>query len=159
MENETLGKQKRIVRKFGGRHLIFRQKLGGWWLIPKPYILVSSFRGPIWIFYGAGQIWLTHKKELEIDGWFVRRPRVATKTVSRILEEVKPQLTDFIQHCNNLCVEGTVVIEKKVLEFHWTFGNEPLEAEKKKTEHASCLEGEFQELVDAFLAAKEKLGI
>ena len=51
------------------------------------------------------------------------------------------------------------MIEKKVLEFHWTFGNEPLEAEKKKPECTSSLENNFQELVDAFLAAKEKLAV
>ena len=159
MEEKTLGKQNKIIKKFGGRRLIFRQKVGGWWLIPKPYTLVSSFRGPIWIFYGAGQIWLTHKKETEIEGWFVRRPRVASKTVSNILNEIMTPLTGFIKHCNDLSIEGTVVIEKKVLEFHWTFGNEPLEAEKKKPECTSSLENNFQELVDAFLAAKEKLAV
>lgn len=151
-------KQNKIIKRFGGRHLIFRTKVGGWWMVPKPYLLISSFRGPVWVFYGAGQIWFTHKKDREIENWFVRRPRLGSKVLSKILDRLEPQLKDFVHFCNSRSVEGTIVIERKVIEFHWTFGNEPLPKEKEKPENAGTLESNFRELVDAFLAAKEELG-
>jgi len=159
MNDNLEGKQSRVVKKFGGRHLIFRQKVGGWWVVPKQYLLVSSFRGPVWIFYGAGQIWFTHKKDMEVENWIVRRPRFGAKPIKDILNQILPKLCEFINFCNAQSIEGTIVIERKVLEFHWTFGNAPLEKEKKKPENAETIESIFQELVDEFLQAKKTLGI
>lgn len=155
----TAGAQNKIVKRFGGRHLIFRQKTGGWWIVPKPYILVSSFRGPIWVFYGAGQIWLTHKKVEQLKSWIVRKPRFASKTVTDILNQIKPQVANFVDYCNEHSIEGTLVIEKKVLEFHWTFGNAPLPKEKEKPDNALDLDTIFKELVDSYLMAKTTLGV
>ena len=67
----------RVIKRFGGRHLIFRTQLGdSWRVLPKPYALVSTFRGPVWFFYGIGQVWVTHKKYREFDGWMARVPRM-----------------------------------------------------------------------------------
>lgn len=157
-EENRVGKGNQIIKRFGGRHLIFRTKVGGWWFVPKPYVLISSFRGPVWIFYGMGQIWATHTKDREIEDWIVRRPRFVSKAVCRILNRMEPQLKDFIQFCNSQSIEGTLVIEKKVIEFHWTFGNEPLPKEKEKPDNSETLDSNFQDLVHEFLAAKRELG-
>jgi hypothetical protein len=159
LTGSKLGKGNRIIKRFGGRHLIFRTKTGGWWMIPKPYVLVSSFRGIVWVFYGIGQIWATHKKEGQIEDWIIRKPRFISKTVSNILDKIRPQLVDFIEFCNSQSIEGTIVIERKMIEFHWTFGNEPLPKEKQKPENSETLDSNFNDLVEAFLKAKKDLGI
>ncbi len=158
-ESSPLGKGNRIIKRFGGRHLIFRTKLGGWWMVPKPYVLVSSFRGVVWMFYGMGQIWFTHSKDREIEDWIVRKPRLLSKAVTDILNHIEPQLKDFVGYCNSQSIEGTIVLERKMLEFHWTFGNEPLPKEKEKPENSETLDSNFNDLVTAFVAAKEDLGL
>ena len=148
----------RIVKKFGGRHLIFRTTPNSMRILPRPYVLVSSFRGPIWVFYGLGQVWLTHKKLHEFAGWMARAPRLRSREVTAITEELGPDLESFINYCNESGIEGTILIEKKVIEFHWTFGFE-LEKEKLKVENADTLETRFQELVARYLQIKDKLNL
>ena len=148
----------KVIKRFGGRHLIFRAKQGGWWLAPRPYVLVSSFRGPIWMFYGAGQIWVTHKKIREIGGWMARVPRLNNKKVLKILDAIENELSAFINFCNEHGIEGTIVIESKVIEFHWTFGDE-LDKESQKKEHTSPLDQQFQTLCDRFQQVKQELGV
>ena len=63
-----------VVKKYGGRHLIFRTEAAGLWFVPTPCALISSFRGLVWAFYGIGQVWLTHKKTHKIGGWMARMP-------------------------------------------------------------------------------------
>ena len=155
-EDEHNQAQNRIIKKFGGRHLIFRTEPSKWRVFPKPYVLVSSFRGPIWVFYGVGQLWLTHKKFHEIGGWMARTPRVRSQEVTQITESIEPELAQFIEFCNEHGIEGTVLIEKEVIEFHWTFGFE-LEKESGKEEHAEELESHFQSVVDAYQRAKLQL--
>lgn len=149
----------RIVKRYGGRHLIFRTKLGGWWIVPHSYVLVSSFRGPVWVFYGAGQIWLTHKKHEQIGGWTARIPRFKSKAVTQILEAISSELETFINQCNELGIEGTVVIERKVIEFHWTFGHDDEVDERHKENSSELLDHHFQNLVNAYLAAKKELAL
>ena len=156
-ELKSAGKLNRIVKRFGGRHLIFRTKTGGWWLVPQPYVLISSFRGPMWVFYGAGQIWLTHKKLREFGGWLARVPRLASKTVTQIVERLEPELTEFTSYCNEHGIEGTLVVETKCIEFHWTFGDE-LPSENEKGDHVSPLDAKFQKLCDRYLEIKQELG-
>ncbi len=146
----------RIIKRFGGRHLIFRTQLGKWSLIPRPYGLVSTFRGPVWIFYGVGQVWVTHKKYREFDGWLARVPRISAPKIVKLLDVLDPQLTQFTHHCNENGIEGTVVLEPHTIEFHWTFAY-PLKDEKQKKENADLLDAQFQRLVDAFLIAKDEL--
>jgi hypothetical protein len=148
----------RIIKRFGGRHLIFRTQLGGWRLLPRSYALVSDFCGPIWFFYGLGQIWLTHKKYQQYDGWTARVPRLGGGKVVQLLDVLKPALTEFTHHCNETGIEGTVVVEPSLIEFHWTFGYS-LEKEKLKPEQSDVLDAQFKILVDAFLAAKKSLAI
>ena len=156
--NAALIKQDRVIKRMGGKHLIFRTKTGGWWALPKPYVLVSSFRGPVWIFYGVGQVWITHKKLREIEGWMARVPRFVSSSVKKILERIEPKLAEFITFCNDKGVEGTVVVERKCLEFHWQCGVE-LDKEKFKRENSDELDRRFHELVDEFIAAKKEIGI
>ena len=146
----------RIIKRFGGRHLIFRTQLGKWTVVPQPRGLVSTFRGPMWFFYGLGQVWVTHKKYHQYDGWLARVPRVWAPKITLLLDKLEPQLTEFTHHCNEHGIEGTVVIEPNIIEFHWTFGY-PLKKEKQKIEHANMLDTQFKQLVDAFLVAKEEL--
>ena len=148
----------RIIKRFGGRHLIFRTQLGKWHLLPHSYGLVSTFRGPIWLFYGAGQVWLTHKKYHQYDGWQARIPRIWSPKITLLLDKLQPQITEFTHHCNEQGIEGTLVIEPTILEFHWTFGY-PLKQEKQKKEHTNMLDSQFQQLVDSFLAAKKELNL
>ena len=155
---EGKGALNRIIKRFGGRHLIFRTKTGGWWMIPRPYVLVSSFRGPMWVFYGAGQIWLTHKKLREFGGWLARIPRLANKKVLGIVEALDADITTFVDYCNDHGIEGTIVIETRCIEFHWTFGDE-LPKEEEKNTHASPLDEQFSQLCDRFLIVKNELGI
>ena len=148
----------RVIKRFGGRHLIFRTQLGKWRVLPRPYGLVSTFRGPVWFFYGAGQVWITHKKYREYDGWLARVPRVWAPKITSLLDKLESQITEFTHHCNEHGIEGTIVIEPTLLEFHWTFGY-PLEKEKLKKEHADMLDTQFQKLVEVFLAIGEKRDI
>ena len=147
----------RIIKRFGGRHLIFRTEMGSWRWLPRPYALVSTFRGPIWLFYGAGQVWVTHRKYQEFDGWLSRVPRLSAPKTVQLLDKLTQPLTEFAHYCNEHGLEGTVVVEPKVIEFHWTFGYE-LEKEKMKTEKTNLLDEPFQKLVDAYLDAKKELG-
>lgn len=156
---KSMGQENRIIKRFGGRHLIFRTKLGGWWMVPKPYLLISSFRGAVWIFYGFGQIWATHSKDRQIEDWIVRKPRIRSKAVMDILDRIEPQVSEFVNYCNSQSIEGTIVLERKMIEFHWTFGNEPLPKEKEKPENSETLDSHFNLLVDAFLQAKEELSL
>lgn len=82
-----------------------------------------------------------------------RTPRVRSKEVTAITEKIEPELNSFIGFCNEHGIEGTVLIEKEVIEFHWTFGFE-LEQEAKKGEHADDLESHFQAVVEAYKKAK-----
>ncbi len=148
----------RVIKRFGGRHLIFRTQLGKWSVLPRPYALVSNFRGPIWFFYGIGQVWITHKAYREYDGWLARLPRIWRPKLASLLDALESELTEFTHYCNEQGIEGTLVIEPNTIEFHWTFGY-PLEKEKLKQENASLLESQFNSLAEAFLTAKNQLSI
>ncbi|MFK7769830.1 MAG: hypothetical protein AB8B55_21660 [Mariniblastus sp.] len=144
----------RIIKRFGGRHLIFRTQLGSWRLFPRPYALVSTFRGPVWFFYGVGQVWVTHKKYVAFDGWMSRVPRISRPKIVTLLDELNQPITEFTHYCNENGLEGTIVMDRNTIEFHWTFGYE-LEKEKMKTEQTQLLDEPFKKLVDAFLVAKK----
>ncbi len=146
----------RIIKRFGGRHLIFRTQLGKWSLIPRPYGLVSTFRGPVWFFYGIGQVWVTHKKYRAFDGWLARVPRIWAPKIVQLLDSLDAQLTQFTHHCNEKGIEGTIILDPHTIEFHWTFAY-PLKEEKLKKENADLLDAQFKQLVDAFLVAKDAL--
>ena len=147
----------RIIKRLGGRHLIFRTEMGKLRWLPRPYALVSTFRGPVWIFYGVGQIWLTHRKYQEFDGWLSRVPRLPAPRTIELLDSLTDSLTEFTHHCNESGIEGTIVLEPKVLEFHWTFSYD-LKLESEKTENTNLLDAPFQKLVDAYLDSKRSLG-
>lgn len=145
----------RIIKRFGGRHLIFRTQLDdGFRILPKPYAIVSTFRGPVWFFYGLGQVWLTHKKYHDFDGWMARLPRISAPRIQKLLDALESQLTEFTHHCNENGIEGTIIVEPTTIEFHWTFGYS-LEKEKLKQEASTVLDSQFQKLVDAFLTVKK----
>ncbi len=148
------GKSNRVLKRFGGRHLIFRSDVGKKSIFPKPYALVSAFQGPELFFYGVGQLFVTHTKIGEFETWLARVPRGSKSgaQLERLLLRIEPELNAFIRYCNTHGIEGTVVVEKSVIEFHWTFGHE-LEAEKVKDENKSPLDVEFENLAMAF--AKE----
>lgn len=135
--------------RYGGRHLIFRAKSDERSWMPRPYLLISPFTGPVWVFYGIGQIWLTHRKRERLENWWVRAPRIRSRRLWETYEQLKPHLLSFVQFCNSEKIEGTLVLEHKVIEFHWTFGPERA-WEKHKVEHCERLEAQFQRLVDAF---------
>lgn len=139
----------RVIRRLGGRHLIFRAQVRKGGLLPKPYGLVSTFRGPVWFFYGMGQVWLTHRKYHAYDGWLSRVPRLGGTGVTNLMDHLQPAITEFTHHCNEQGIEGTLVVEPFKIEFHWTFGY-PLRQEKLKKENTDMLETQFQKLVDVF---------
>lgn len=151
--DESLNK---VIKTFGGRHLIFRTQLETWRILPRPYALISDFAGPVWFFYGLGQIWITHKKHKEYDGWTARVSRFGNEKVVQLLDHLETPITEFTHYCNEHGIEGTIVLEPGIIEFHWTFGYD-LRAEKLKPEKASPIEDQFQTLVDAFLQAKGEL--
>ena len=160
MNQKTQSKDtdNKVVKRFGGRHLIFRTNTGKKTILPKPYALVSSFTGPDWFFYGIGQVFLTHEKLCEFELWTARLPR-STKIkakLEKLLMNLEPELNGFIGHCNEHGVEGTIVVEENIIEFHWTFGHE-LEEEKLKDENKSPLEKKFDELVAAFSREKQTI--
>ena len=148
----------RVIKKFGGRHLIFRTQLESWNLIPKPYALISDFCGPVWFFYGMGQIWLTHKKARTYDGWTARVSRFGSENVIRLLDQLEDDITDFTHFCNEHGIEGTILLDPGIIEFHWTFGYE-LKQEKQKPERSNPLEARFKALTEKFLEAKQELRI
>lgn len=147
----------RIIKRLGGRHLIFRTEMGKLRWLPRPYALVSTFRGPVWLFYGVGQIWLTHRKYQSFDGWLSRVPRLPAPRTIELLDSLKDPLTEFTHYCNENGIEGTIVLEPKVLEFHWTFGYD-LKRESQKTENTNLLDQPFQQLVDHYIECKKQLG-
>lgn len=153
-ENE--GALNRIVKRLGGRHLIFRTQLKGWTLVPHSYALISDFRGAVWFFYGVGQVWVTHKVHREFDGWAARVPRLGGQKVTALVDRLADDIARFTHFCNQRGIEGTIVLETSVIEFHWTFGYS-LKREKEKPEQADSLDHQFQKLVDAFLTAKAEL--
>jgi hypothetical protein len=148
----------KVVKRFGGRHLIFQACVSDKSWLPKPYALVSSFRGPYWFFYGIGQVFVTHRVLGEFEKWQARVPRSpkSAAKLEKMLMQLEPELNAFIKHCNEHGIEGTIVVEKDVLEFHWTFGHE-LEQEKLKDENRSPLEVKFDALVNEF--SKERLRV
>ena len=146
----------RVIKRFGGRHLIFRTQLGSWRFLPKPYALVSTFRGPIWFFYGIGQVWITHRKYREFDGWMSRVPRMSAPRIVELVDKLENPLTEFTHYCNEHGIEGTIVIEPRVIEFHWTF-DYTVEKESMKQSHTDILDAPFKELVDCYLIAKTDL--
>ena len=148
----------RVVKRFGGRHLIFRTQKGTWSVRPRPYALVSTFRGPVWFFYGLGQVWVTHKKYRDFDGWMARVPRVPAPKLIRLLDKLLSPLTEFTHYCNEHGIEGTIVIEANVIEFHWTF-DYSVEKESMKQTHTDILDDPFQKLADSFRQAKTELAI
>jgi len=152
--NDNQSAVNRIIKRFGGRHLIFRTRMQpGWRILPRSYALVSDFTGPVWFFYGLGQIWITHKKFKQYDGWTARVPRVGGSKLVSLLAELEPALTEFTHHCNENGIEGTVVLEHDLIEFHWTFGYS-LEKEKMKPEQSDVLDSQFKKLVDVFVTVK-----
>lgn len=145
----------RVIKRFGGRHLIFRTSMEtGWRLLPRSYALVSDFTGPVWFFYGLGQIWITHTKFKQYDSWTARVPRLGGSKLVKALTKLEPALTEFTHHCNENGIEGTVVVEDDLIEFHWTFGYS-LEKEKMKPEQSDVLDSQFEKLVAAFVANKK----
>jgi hypothetical protein len=158
MNTATTDADNKVIKRFGGRHLIFCTNAGKKSLLPKPCALVSSFSGPDWFFYGIGQVFLTHEKLCEFELWGARIPRAgkARAKLEKLLKEMEPELTSFISHCNEHGIEGTIVIDQNVIEFHWTFGQE-LEQEKLKDQHKSPLDKKFDLLVTAYLREKPKV--
>jgi len=148
----------KVVKRFGGRHLIFRTNAGKKSILPKPYALVSSFRRTDWLFYGVGQVFLTHEKLGQFQNWMARVPRGAKShaNLEKLLMSMEPELNSFIDHCNEHGIEGTIIIEENVIEFHWTFGEE-LEEEKLKDENKSPLAKKFDDLVAAYLREKKNV--
>ncbi len=158
---ENSGDEKilnRIIKRFGGRHLIFRTELGSWQFFRKPYALISPFRGPIWFFYGIGQIWVTHKKYHEFDGWMSRVPRLPAPKIVKLLDMLEEELTSITHYCNESGIEGTIVVEAKVIEFHWTFDYK-VDKETEKKDKTDFLDAPFQKLVDKYLEAKATLEV
>ena len=152
---DNLVVENRVIKRFGGRHLIFRTRLEtGWRILPRSYALISDFAGPIWFFYGLGQIWITHTKFRRYDCWTARVPRLGGSKLVKLLTVLEPALTEFTNHCNENGIEGTVVVEHHLIEFHWTFGYS-LEKEKMKPEQADVLDFQFNKLVTAFVANKD----
>ena len=145
----------RVIKRFGGRHLIFRTSMEpGWRILPRSYALVSDFIGPVWFFYGLGQIWVTHKKFKRYDGWTARIPRFGGAKLVELLEKLESELIEFTHHCNQNGIEGTVVLEPSLIEFHWTFGYS-LEKEKMKPQQSDALDTQFNKLVEAFVSCRE----
>ena len=154
-KSKTIDADNKVVKRFGGRHLIFRTNTGKRSILPQPYALISSFRGPSWFFYGIGQVFLTHEKLGEFEHWMARIPRRAKShaLLEKRVMDLEQELNAFIGYCNEHQIEGTIVLEENVIEFHWTFGHE-LEQEKLKDENKSTLVAHFEQLVDAFAAKK-----
>ncbi|MEM7783927.1 MAG: hypothetical protein AAF623_11285 [Planctomycetota bacterium] len=151
-DNQTIF--NRVIKRFRGRHLIFRTQLDERVrLFPRPYALVSSFRGPVWFFYGLGQIWLTHQKYHQFDGWMARVPRVGSAKLKKLVDLLEKPLSEFTHHCNESGIEGTLILEPTTVEFHWTFGYS-LDQEGQKEEACGLLDVPFERLIQAFMDVK-----
>ena len=142
-----------IIQRLGGRHLILRRKWGSRPWFPTPSALISDFRGPVWAFYGLGQIWLTHQHYRSYDGWNSRVSRYRGVPLIETLDQMEAAINRFTHFCNEHGIEGTIVIEPHEIEFHWTFGYQ-LASERDKPQHADAMEREFSRLADACQAAQ-----
>ena len=140
---------KRVIKKAGGRHLVYRINRGRWWFLPKPYALISNIEGSILVFYGAGQIWATHKKLRRINEWMVRIPRFISKRIVKIVDDLQQNISDFIEQIDEPGVIGTLVVERKVIEFHWTVPRGQRNDEKD-AELRIMIDREFDKLAKCF---------
>ncbi len=143
--------QKKVIQRLGGHHLILRLKKGRWWFVPKPYVLVSSIEGPLWVFYGLGQIWLTHKKVKYIKDWSVRVPRLVSGRLLDLIDRLEPDIENFIDYCNDQGLTATLVIERKVIECHWTLRRTEKQEENKGAHRKPDINSKFNELAEKFV--------
>ena len=120
--NKTVNPEidKHVIAKAGGRHLVYRINRGPWWFLPKPYAMISNIEGSVLFFYGVGQIWVTHKRIRRINEWWLRVPRFISKRLVGVIDTLEPQISEFIDRVDELEVIGTLLIERRVIEFHWT---------------------------------------
>lgn len=142
--------QKRIVTRAGGRHLVFRINEGRHWFLPRPYALISNIEGSILVFYGIGQIWVTHRKLRRINDWLVRVPRFVAKRIVRIVDGLEPDIAEFIEHIQHLDLIGTLIIERKVIEFHWTVPRNRRDGSDPLPDPQAIIDLNFNNLATAF---------
>ena len=141
---------KKVIQKAGGRHLVFRIKRGPWWFLPKPYALISNIEGSILFFYGIGQIWVTHKKERRINDWMLRVPRFISKRINWLVNELQPEIVKFIDQIQEVEIIGTLIIERRVVEFHWTVPRQQRHASVPDEDRVQIINDAFNRLAKEF---------
>ncbi len=143
--------EARVTRHAGGNHLVYRVDRLNQPLKSAGRAILSSFEGPVLAFYGFGQIWVTHRKVRRINGWWLRLPRVGSKRLSDLVDRLEPDLFAFLQIIKRLDLQGTLIVERFSLEFHWTV--RPGQSEKHFSDnvgHENALETAFHELSKHF---------
>lgn len=141
---------KRVIKRVGGRHLVYRVKEGAWRWLPRPYALISNIEGLILVFYGAGQIWVTHRKRHRINEWIVRVPRFASKRMVQIVQELETPISEFIEQVNDLDLIGTLILERRAIEFHWTVPRDKLGDRQPDVDREQVINASFNQLATAF---------
>jgi len=139
---------KRVIKQAGGRHLVFRINRGPWWFLPKPYAMISNIEGSLLLFYGMGQLWATHRKQRIINDWIVRVPRLISKRIVGIVDELEKEIAEFVEKIDELGVIGTIMIERHVIEFHWTVPRQ--QRNDPRTDLHSTVDREFNRLAKAY---------
>ena len=142
--------EKRVMTRAGGRHLVFRINEGRHWFLPRPYALISNIEGSILVFYGVGQIWITHRKLRRINDWLVRVPRFVSKKIITIVDQLEPDIAEFIEHVQHLDLIGTLVVERKVIEFHWTVPRNRRDGSDPRPDPQPIIDLNFNQLATAF---------
>jgi hypothetical protein len=87
-----------------------------------------------------------------------RVPRLPAPKIVKLLDMLEEELTSFTHYCNESGIEGTIVVEAKVIEFHWTFDYK-VDKETEKKDKTDFLDAPFQKLVDKYLEAKATLEV
>lgn len=149
-EDSALVPGQRVIRKARGRHLVYRKSHGSLWFLPHPYALISNIEGSLLAFYGIGQLWATHRKLRRINDWYVRVPRFISKRIISLIDELEPHIDDFIEAVEQLGIIGTLIIERRVIEFHWTVPGGSARTTDTEAHPDSVIDAHFNRLASAF---------
>ncbi len=142
--------EKRIVRRAGGRHLVFRIQRPRNWLVPRPYALISNIEGPLWMFYGVGQVWITHRRIKRIRDWTLRVPRVVSHRIIELVGKLEQDIDRFISQIEDQDLIGTVLIDRRTIEFHWTVPRDQREDSTNASKRQAVVDLHFNQLATAF---------
>ena len=142
--------EKKVSHRLMGRHLMFRLNKNRLRFWPKPYVILSSIEGPIWVFFGAGQLWLTHRRVRRINEWLLRIPRFRSPKLMKLIDRLEPDLVEFIEYCESQDIIGALFIERELIEFHWSLRKRECQDKGDRKNREVIIDPQFNRLAQRF---------